>query len=205
MGDLMEYPPTYCNDRLYVNLEHGRTVALGELGQDPLAEAGARLGASTPAIAGDRLIVSSHGGTVTALARVGGRRLWQMTTDAAFESSPIAANGVAYVGGDDGRLYALDVRTRRRWVYALGGRISSSPLVRGKVCITTYSGAVACLRRASGERAWVRYFKRDPLRYESFYASASSDGEGVSPRLGPGWCWHWTRRAEKSCGETPAR
>src|SRR5207344_596365 len=77
-----------------------------------------------------------------------------------------------------GRLFALDVRTGKpRWVYDLGGRISSSPSVVGdKVCITTYSGAVACVRRATGERVWVKYFKRDPLRYDSFYASASSDG-----------------------------
>ena len=28
MGDLMEFPPAYCAGRLFVNLEHGKTVAL---------------------------------------------------------------------------------------------------------------------------------------------------------------------------------
>ena len=86
-----------------------------------------------------------------------------------------------YVGADDGRLFALDVSTGKpRWVYDLGGRISASPSAVGtNVCITTYSGAVGCFRRSTGERAWVRYFKRDALRYESFYASASSDGRRI--------------------------
>jgi outer membrane protein assembly factor BamB len=179
MGDLMEYPPTYCDGRIYVNLEHGATVAVDAESGRLLWKRGARgKTASSPAIAGDRLIVSSHGGTVTAFRRTNGERLWQLESSSAFESSPVAVGGVAFVGGDDGRLFALDVLTGKpRWVYDLGGRISSSPsVVGGTVCITTYSGAVACLRQSTGERVWIRYFKRDPLRYESFYASASSDG-----------------------------
>jgi outer membrane protein assembly factor BamB len=178
MGDLMEYPPTYCDGDLYVNLEHGRTVALdAKTGKVLWTRRAAGLTASSPAIAGSRLIVSSHGGTVTAFRRTDGKRLWQLRTDAAFESSPIMVDGVAFVGADDGRLFAIDVRSGKpRWVYALGGRISSSPSVIGaNVCITTYSGAVGCFRRATGERVWLRYFRRDAFRYESFYASASSD------------------------------
>ena len=31
LGDLMEYPPTYCDGRLFVNLERGKTVAIDNL------------------------------------------------------------------------------------------------------------------------------------------------------------------------------
>jgi len=83
-----------------------------------------------------------------------------------------------YVGASDGRLFALVAATgRTRWIYDLKGRISSSPSVVGDlVCITTYTGAVACMHRRGGALAWIHYFKRDAFRYESFYASASSDG-----------------------------
>jgi len=43
-------------------------------------------------------------------------------------------------------------------------------------CVTTYAGSVLCLRAKDGERLWITYVKRDAFRYESFYASASTDG-----------------------------
>ena len=65
-----------------------------------------------------------------------------------------------------------------RWAYDTGGRINSSPsLARGRVCITTYAGSIFCLRQSNGTKLWSTYVKRDAFRYESFYASASTDGE----------------------------
>jgi outer membrane protein assembly factor BamB len=43
--------------------------------------------------------------------------------------------------------------------------------------VTTYAGSIVCLDRITGERLWVTYLKRDAFRYESFYASPSTDGE----------------------------
>ena len=180
LHDLMEYPPTTCDGQLYVNLERGRTVALeASSGKVLWSRRASGPTASSPAIAGNRIIVSSHGGTVTALRRRDGRLLWELRTETPVESSPVVVDGVAYVGASDGRLFALNVRTGKPlWIYDLKGRISSSPsVIGGQVCITTYSGAVACLHRADGTLAWIHYFKRDAFRYESFYASASSDGK----------------------------
>src|SRR5580765_1706754 len=68
LHDLMEYPPTYCNGRLFVNLERGRTVAIDAANGKILWQRKASgPTASSPALARDRLIVSSHGGTITAL------------------------------------------------------------------------------------------------------------------------------------------
>ena len=65
-----------------------------------------------------------------------------------------------------------------RWAYDTGGRINSSPsLARGRICITTYAGSIFCLRQSNGTKLWSTYVKRDAFRYESFYASASTDGE----------------------------
>ena len=45
------------------------------------------------------------------------------------------------------------------------------------MCVTTYAGSFVCLDRRTGEELWTTYLKRDAFRYESFYASPSSDGE----------------------------
>lgn len=45
-------------------------------------------------------------------------------------SSPTVANGVVYIGSDDGKLYAFDARTgMRRWTALTGKGIFSSPAV----------------------------------------------------------------------------
>ena len=87
----------------------------------------------------------------------------------------------AYFGSTDGRVFAVNVNTGAvRWAYNTGGRINSSPSIFGKrLCVSTYAGSVFCLNRLNGRKYWSTYVKRDLLRYESFYASASTDG----PRL----------------------
>ena len=107
-----------------------------------------------------------------------GKVVWQLRTNAIVESSPAVVDGVAYFGATDGRLFAVDADTGRvRWAYDTGGRINSSPsLAQGRVCITTYAGSIFCVRQRDGRKLWSTYV-RDAFRYESFYASASTDGE----------------------------
>jgi outer membrane protein assembly factor BamB len=83
-----------------------------------------------------------------------------------------------YFGSHDGRLFAVKADSGRVvWAYQTGGRINASPTIVGEsVCVTNYSGAFICLNRRTGAERWTTYLKRDPFRYESFYASASSDG-----------------------------
>ena len=179
MGSYMEYPPSYCDGVLYVNTDSGKTVAVdAETGKPLWARRGPGAKPSTPAIAGPLLIVSSHDGTVTALLRRNGRRVWQLRTGARIESSPIAVDRTAYFGSTDGRLFAVAARSGRiRWAYDTGGRINSSPSIVGhRVCITTYAGSIFCLRRSDGKRLWRTYVRRDSFRFESFYASPSTDG-----------------------------
>ncbi len=176
----VEYPPSYCDGVLYVNTFRGDTWAIDSAtGKVVWKRASRAPKASTPAIAGPYVIVSSHDGSVTALDRRNGKRVWQVTTGAKVESSPAVVEGVAYFGATDGHLFAVDALTGAvRWAYDTGGRINSSPsLTRGRVCITTYAGSILCLRRSDGTKVWSTFVKRDAFRYESFYASASTDGE----------------------------
>jgi outer membrane protein assembly factor BamB len=179
---LVEYPPSYCQGVLYVNTYLGRTYALRSRDGKILwsRKIGGR-NASTPAIAGPRLIVTSRAGTVTALERVHGRLLWRLHVRGRVESSPVVIGRYVYFGVTDGHLYALGVRTGRvRWAYQTGGRMNSSPSIFGhRIFVTTYSGSIFALNRFTGHRIWVKFVRRDPLRYDSFYASGSTDGKRV--------------------------
>jgi outer membrane protein assembly factor BamB len=177
----VEYPPSYCQGQLYVNTFTGRTYAINATtGKVLWMRTGQGPKPSTPAIAGDRVIVSSTSGTVTAFARSNGAKLWQLDLPGAkVESSPVVIGTTAYFGATDGRLFAVNtVNGKVKWAYNTGGRINSSPSILGnKIFITTYAGSILSLNRFNGQRNWITYIRRDFVQYESFYASASTDGK----------------------------
>jgi outer membrane protein assembly factor BamB len=179
LDSYIEFAPVTCDGTLYVNSLRGTTYAIDA--RTGRIEWTTRVGGtmpSSPAIDGPRLIVSSQAGTVTALDRRTGRKLWRVQTPGKVESSPVVVDGIAYFGSHDGRLFAVSAGTGEvRWAYQTHGRINASPtVVRDRVCIANYAGAFVCLDRRTGAELWTTYVQRDPLRYESFYASASSDG-----------------------------
>jgi outer membrane protein assembly factor BamB len=90
----------------------------------------------------------------------------------------VVVDETAYFGSTEGRLYAVNAnRGNVRWAYNTGGRINASPSVFGdRICIATYAGAVFCFDRRNGRKLWDTYVKRNAFSYESFYASASTDG-----------------------------
>jgi eukaryotic-like serine/threonine-protein kinase len=177
----IEYPPSYCSGILYVNTFAGRTVALDSHNGHRIWQRFGGKKPSTPAIAGPRLIVSSHDGNVTAYNRFNGQLLWRLHVNAKIESSPVALGRVVYFGATDGRVFAVYVRTGNvKWAYDTGGRINSSPSISGnRLFVSTYAGSIFCLRASDGHKIWNSYFRRDVLRYESFYASPSTDGRRV--------------------------
>lgn len=181
LGSYIEYPPSYCDGILYINTFGGRTVALDSHNGHRIWQRWGGHKPSTPAIAGTRLIVTSTDGTVNAYNRFNGRKLWQLRIAAKIESSPVAIGRVVYFGATDGRLFAVYVRTGRiKWAYDTGGRINSSPSISGnRIFITTYAGSIFCLRLTDAHKIWSTYLKRDALRYDSFYASASTDGRHI--------------------------
>jgi outer membrane protein assembly factor BamB len=55
---------------------------------------------------------------------------WSVAIGTVVDSSPALTNGMAYVGSDDGNVYALNASTgARRWRFACGGEVGSSPAV----------------------------------------------------------------------------
>jgi outer membrane protein assembly factor BamB len=83
----------------------------------------------------------------------------------------------------------------------------------GRVCVTTYAGSVLCVSRRTGRELWTTYVKRDALRYESFYASPSTDGQRIFTVARSGrvvaldaatGALLWTNRVGGSAYTTPA-
>jgi outer membrane protein assembly factor BamB len=66
-----------------------------------------------------------------------GLKLWSFTTAGRVDSSPAVANGVVYVGWDNGKLYALDATTGHKlWSHTTGDPVGSSPaVVNGEVYV----------------------------------------------------------------------
>ncbi len=73
-----------------------------------------------------------------------GQQLWMTGTGAAIFSSPTVANGVVYIGSQDGKLYALDSETGTvLWTYLTGLPIDSSPTVtNGMLYVGSWNGKV---------------------------------------------------------------
>ena len=134
---------------------------------------------SSPAIDGPRILVASQDGTVTALA------------------SERGSTALAGADGREGRVVAR--RRRRHGVLRLARRAALRRRARrpgASAGRTDAGGASTRARRSSaaasasrrmparssastartGEELWTTYLKRDAFRYESFYASPSTDG-----------------------------
>ena len=104
----------------------------------------------------------------------------QLRTNAKVESSPVVVDGIAYFGATDGTAVrrrrgdgqrALGLRHRRPdQLEPVRRRATASASRR------TRARSSAC-DSTNGHKLWSTYVKRDPFRYESFYASASTDGE----------------------------
>src|SRR5260221_13863594 len=57
---------------------------------------------------------------------------WKFRTGGKIFSSPAIVNGLAFIGSEDGNLYAIDIKTgRRTWKFPTGGAVHSSPAIYG--------------------------------------------------------------------------
>ena len=82
--------------------------------------------------------------------------LWMFATGGRVMSSPAVAERVAYVGSDDGHMYAVATETGEEvWRFETGGAVRSSPAVAGgNVFFSSYDGSFYALDAGSGELAW---------------------------------------------------
>lgn len=69
---------------------------------------------------------------------------------------PAVANQTVYVGGSDGKLYAINAATgKKKWHFDTGKRISSTPTVSGgAVYFGSFDGYLYCINARTGKAKW---------------------------------------------------
>ncbi|WP_372479275.1 PQQ-binding-like beta-propeller repeat protein [Halomicrobium sp. HM KBTZ05] len=111
--------------------------------------------------------------TLFALDRATGTERWHHEIDGvASRSAPAVADGVAYVGDNGGRLYAIDLEARReRWTTPLEGQLWTTPTIgHDTVYVGSVTGTLYAVDAAEGAVDWHRNVG---LTYET----AAFDGE----------------------------
>jgi outer membrane protein assembly factor BamB len=166
---------------VYAGADDGRLRALaaatGEVRWE--LETGGALRAR-PTASGGALFVHSDDGFLYALEADSGNLRWRARVAAgAIERIPLGAKGgrynhyassalpageTVYVGGFDGRLYALDAASGAgRWQFRAGDTIAGTPAAAGKrIFFGSFDGHVYALDAASGEELW-RYDTGAPV------------------------------------------
>ncbi len=87
---------------------------------------------SSPAIAGDRIVVGSRDKRVHCLKRETGEKLWVFPTRGKVDASPVVCGDKVVVGSDDGRVYLLALSDGHElWSYEIGQPVSASPAIAG--------------------------------------------------------------------------
>jgi outer membrane protein assembly factor BamB len=122
---------------------------------------------SSPALAGDRVLVTlgngkanreaaEPGGAVWCLDVASGRRLWEVPLAGSGLATPAVAEGLAVAVGRSGECLGLDVADGRvRWRFAGAGPVVASPVVSGgRVFLVTTTGVVHCLDAGTGRPVW---------------------------------------------------
>ena len=137
-----------------------------------IAEPAALLGAASPAVEGEIVIVPYSSGEIFALRVENGRVAWFDSLSAARASTstlaslsdingePVIDRGRVLVISHSGRMVALDLRSGRQfWDQTLGG--VQTPWVAGDfIYVVTTEGTLLCLSREDGRIRWVTELPR---------------------------------------------
>lgn len=121
---------------------------------------------SSPAVVGDTVYFAS-GSRVYAVSATSGALRWKYPVDqplsTTIHTSPAYADGIVYIGADDGRLYALNANTGKDvWRFDTRSTISVSPTVdEGVVYFGSGDGRIWALDAKTGNplSAWKNGFK----------------------------------------------
>ncbi len=185
----MRAAPVVSAGRLFVISYDNQTWALD--GRDGailwthagLAESARLLGAASPAVERDVVVVPYSSGEIYALRVENGRVAWSDSLSAAqfggeglanlntINGSPVIDRGMVFAISHGGRMAALDLRTGNRvWDQALSG-VNTPWLAGDFLFVITTDGEVVCLSRERGRVRWVQPLagfedpdnKKDPI------------------------------------------
>jgi outer membrane protein assembly factor BamB len=136
-------------------------------------------GSDAPMFRGDL----QHSGVYSssAIAKLS-RVKWKFHTKGMVFSSPAVADGIAYVGSNDGNLYAIDlVSGAQKWRFASKGRITSSPAVAdGLVYFVSYDSNLYAVAAADGKLKW-KFQTAGERRYAGTHLHGSQPAAETMP------------------------
>jgi outer membrane protein assembly factor BamB len=165
---------------------------LGATCANPLWTAGTGSGTSSPAVAGDVVYIGSTaqgllafsadgstGCTGTPYAPLQGMTctpLWTGGTGRQNGSSPAVADGLVYIGGRNGTLYAFDTATHMaRWTAATGGTIDSAPVIANGVVYVGCSNQY----EPEGQTCGANLYGFDATTGQQLWAADSDGASGT--------------------------
>jgi outer membrane protein assembly factor BamB len=176
-----------------------------------LPETAGLLGAASPAVEGDIVIVPYSSGELFALRAENGRPLWSenlatarplgaLSTLADIRGRPVIDRGRVYAVSHSGRMVAIDLRTGDRvWEQDVGG--THGPWVAGDyLYVLANDDDLLCVMRADGRVRWSTELPRykdpedqsDPMRWSGpllagdrlIVLASTGDAISVSPYTG---------------------
>jgi outer membrane protein assembly factor BamB len=126
--------------------------------------------AASPTVVGPNLVVPSKDGSVYAVDRATGSRVWEVQVDAGISSAAVFG-GVVFVGGgafgSPGKVVALDATSgSTKWSFAANGAVQSSiTYAAGTIVFATNAanGTVYAVNATSGALLWS--FEPLPAQY----------------------------------------
>lgn len=168
----MRAAPTVYDGRVFAITKDNQTFALdAETGavqwsHSGIEEVAGLLGAASPAVDGDMVVVAYSSGEIIALRVENGRQLWSdnlaairradaVSSLADILGRPVIDRGRVYAVSHSGRMAAIDaVSGRRVWETALGG--VNEPWIAGDfLFVLTKNGEVAALTAKDGLVRWI--------------------------------------------------
>ncbi len=172
-GDLLEFPPSIWQNRLYVATEHGFIYCLRAPDRSTKwrHKVSGQI-ASTPTIAKGKVYVTTFEHGLLVYDGLTGRKLWSFASGST-ESSPLVWDGMVYFGDRAGRVFAVNTRTHKQeWSYQTGGKVAGAPaMLNGRIVVGSYDGAVYCF--SPGGHLYWRRSTGSSLSSDSFYATAT--------------------------------
>ncbi len=84
------------------------------------------------------------------------KAVWIYSSDANIISTPVAADGLAVVGNQNGEVVALSLKDgSKKWTFKTEGAIYSSPAsAKGKIIFGSSDGHIYCLDSKNGQLSW---------------------------------------------------
>ncbi|MGH2980819.1 MAG: PQQ-binding-like beta-propeller repeat protein [Solirubrobacterales bacterium] len=155
---LLEFPPIYVRERLFLLDNNGHALALdADTGKVLWKRRVGRLNASSPTYARHRLfVVNLEPGQVLALNERNGKTEWKKELGSRSESSPLVVRNRVFFGDEGGTLHAVDRRNGNTiWRSSLCGAIKAAPAYRdGTLFVGDYGGCMSAVNTRNGAIRW---------------------------------------------------